>query len=379
MMPGCSDSDSMSSNSIKDDSYEIEGTRPSSGDTGEHQGTALSGVITAGEWNDLENWSFWNTLIANKAYKDYDNYWEIFPAHRISLLLKGNDGQPRSNVTIALKKGSQLIWESQSDSSGKAELWINLFQETATIAIDDYILVVNGVPMDEPLKPASAGNNMIVVNGIEPAEKTVQIAFIVDATGSMGDEINFLKKDLTNVIETVKTDNPEFIFSTAAVFYRDDSDDYLVKLTPFTGQISETVRFIAAQSAAGGGDFPEAVDAGMSEAVDHLQWSETANTRIAFLILDAPPHYDQGVRESIKSSIQKAAKMGIKIIPITASGIDKETEFLMRFIAMGTGGSYVFITNDSGIGGDHIEASVGKYQVEKLNELMIRLINKYTK
>jgi hypothetical protein len=39
----------------------------------------------------------------------------------------------------------------------------------------------------------------------------------------------------------------------------------------------------------------------------------------------------------------------------------------------------VFITNDSGVGNDHLQASVGEYQVELLNKLMVRLINKYTK
>ena len=36
--------------------------------------------------------------------------------------------------------------------------------------------------------------------------------------------------------------------------------------------------------------------------------------------------------------------------------------------------SYVFLTDDSCIGGDHIEASVGDYKVEKLNELLIRIL-----
>ena len=38
-------------------------------------------------------------------------------------------------------------------------------------------------------------------------------------------------------------------------------------------------------------------------------------------------------------------------------------------------GPFFFITNDSGIGNDHIEASVGDYEMELLNGLMVRLIN----
>lgn len=75
------------------------------------------------------------------------------------------------------------------------------------------------------------------------------------------------------------------------------------------------------------------------------------------------------------ASMHGGAKKGIKIIPITASGIDKETEFLMRFFAISTNGTYVFITNHSGIGNEHLEPTVGDYEVEFLNDLMVRLIN----
>ncbi len=37
------------------------------------------------------------------------------------------------------------------------------------------------------------------------------------------------------------------------------------------------------------------------------------------------------------------------------------------------------LTNDSGVGNAHIEPTTGDYEVEKLNELIIRLIKKYTK
>ncbi|ULQ53845.1 hypothetical protein [Flavihumibacter fluvii] len=93
--------------------------------------------------------------------------------------------------------------------------------------------------------------------------------------------------------------------------------------------------------------------------------------------MDAPPHYDPVVIEEVHKYIATASKKGIKIIPITASGIEKDTEFLMRYFSIATNGTYVFITNHSGIGNEHMEASVGQYDVEYLNNLMVRLIGKY--
>jgi hypothetical protein len=164
---------------------------------------------------------------------------------------------------------------------------------------------------------------------------------------------------------------------TSSVFYRDEGDEYVTRLSNFTSDNNITVNFIKNQSAGGGGDFPEAVHSALNKSVNELQWSSKAKTRILFLVLDAPPHHNIPVINNIQTILLKAAEKGIKIIPITASGIDKETEFLMRSLSMTTNGTYVFITDDSGIGNSHLQASVGEYQVEFLNNLMVRLINKY--
>ncbi len=119
-------------------------------------------------------------------------------------------------------------------------------------------------------------------------------------------------------------------------------------------------------------------DAALRVAVDELQWSAQARTRIAFLLLDAPPHEDRQVMEEYRELVKSAAAKGIRIVPVTASGIDKATEFLMRQTAIATNGTYVFITNDSGIGNDHLEATVGDYEVEFLNDLLVRLVGEYT-
>ena len=49
----------------------------------------------------------------------------------------------------------------------------------------------------------------------------------------------------------------------------------------------------------------------------------------------------------------------------------------MRFMAMSTNGTYVFLTDDSGIGNSHLKPTTGSFQVEQLNGLMNRLIRKY--
>jgi hypothetical protein len=189
--------------------------------------------------------------------------------------------------------------------------------------------------------------------------------------------LEYLKTELIDVLSRVEQANAESDIATAAVFYRDEGDDYVTKVSAFTPNYSNTINVIKAQRAEGGGDFPEAVHTALEKSVSELQWSTNARTRLLFLVLDAPPHYKQSVIQSLHTQIKKASDKGIKIIPVTASGIDKNTEFLMRFFSITTNGTYVFITNHSGVGNSHLEPSVGEYQVEFLNDLMVRLINKY--
>jgi hypothetical protein len=336
-----------------------------------------AGQVTAGEWNDLSNWEFWNNLFNNQEFSGMSAYWNFYTNNRISVVVN-NQGNPFVNAKVELLRNETVIWSARTDNSGKAELWTGMFQQENSIDLNSLKLKINNVLQNQELVLFENGTNEFNINTVINNLKRVEIAFIVDATGSMGDELEFLKEDLKSVIDSVKLEDSNLEIYTGTVFYRDEGDEYVVRKSAFTNNLNSTINFINDQSASGGGDFPEAVHTALNEGINNLQWSETAKTRIAFLLLDAPPHYKTAIVNSIHSSIQLAAQKGIKIIPITASGIDKQTEFLMRFMSIMTNGTYIFITNDSGIGNDHLEASVGEYQVEKLNSLMIRLIKKYS-
>ncbi|SFS34509.1 vWA domain-containing protein [Lutibacter maritimus] len=362
--------------STSDDYLMTDDFSSSSGEYPEGGQQEQAGLITAGEWNDLANWDFWNNLLNGQSYSDKSAYWSFYTNNRVSVQVKQNSN-PAVNVTVAIKKNQDVIWETKTDNFGIAELWIGLFDKETTIDVADYSLFINNQQVDTPVKCFEDGIISIELNSIQNTSNKVELSFIVDATGSMGDELEFLKDDLKSVIQRVKNENSTLDIFTSTVFYRDEGDAYVVKHSNFTNDISSTLNFINQQSADGGGDFPEAVDTALNAAVNNLQWSDNSKTRIAFLLLDAPPHYTNQIINTLQNLIKKASQKGIKLIPVTASGIDKETEFLMRFFSVSTNGTYVFITNHSGIGNDHLEASVGAYDVETLNDLLVRLINKY--
>ena len=334
------------------------------------------GLVTAGEWNDLDNWDFYQKTLMKEPFKGFPDDWQMYTNHRIAVAITAKN-KPAANATVTLFRNDTPIWTAKTDNLGRAELWVGAFQKEKELNTTLLRLKVNEQWVSTAAISETQMNRIALDETLPSPTNLVQIAFMVDATGSMGDELEFLKMDLKKVINEAQKTNNQLKISTATVFYRDEGDEYVVKHSPFTEDINQTIEFISQQRADGGGDFPEAVDKALVQ-LNQLQWQPEARTRIAFLVLDAPPHNKPAVINSIQYSVKTAAASGIKLIPVVASGIDKTTEFLMRFIAMYTNGTYVFITDHSGIGNKHLEPSVGEYQVEKLSDLMVRLIKKYS-
>ena len=339
-------------------------------------GIAQPGVLTAAEWNDAENWSFWKGLHSNN--EDLINtidFWGIDAIDRFPVRVLNASGQAVINAQVdLLDEFGAVMWSTITDNAGEATLWADVFAQQTN---PDRIRIQYGgqTAFIRQLSESVQELNMDV-NIVHPSQ--VQIMFAVDATGSMGDELEFLKVELRDVIQRVSSGlGVNRSISTGAVVYRDKGDDYVTLHQNMSASPDFTIGFLQDQFAGGGGDFPEAVDSALSVCINSQNWLPGARTRLVFLMLDAPPHYERDVVENIQNHVEKAAQLGIKIIPITASGINKETEFLMRLMALPTGGTYVFITDDSGVGNDHLEPTVGTYEVEYLNDLLVRLITEY--
>ncbi len=340
-----------------------------------------AGLLTAGEWNDLHNWNrHWVDLLTDGETDSYQKTYGFYPRQRYTVLLTNENKFPIADAVAQLKSADgKIIWEARTDNTGKAELWAALFspeKETARLHAEIW---VNGkkYPINT-LKSATEGFNNLEVRLECNAPKNVDIVWAVDATGSMGDEIEYLKTELLDVIGRAKSRNPELSYRMGTVFYRDKGDEYITKSSGLSPDIANTVEFIQKQFAGGGGDYPEAVHSALEEAIYGQKWSENAVARICFLVLDASPHQEPEVIASIQKSIREAARLGIRIVPIAASGIQKDTEFLLKFFGLATNGTYVFLTDHSGIGGKHLEPTTDEYKVEPLNNLLVRLITEYT-
>jgi hypothetical protein len=339
-----------------------------------------AGLLTAGEWNDLHNWNtHWADLLKDGETDAFQKTYQFFPRNRYTVLLQTEEGLPISDAAVQLlNRSGQTIWEARTSNTGSAELWSALFEEKTNAVALTLVAEVDGKRHAlGNAKPFSEGLNRHKIKRECRHSKTVDIVWTVDATGSMGDELEYLKTELLDVIGRVQAANPDLAVRMGSVFYRDEGDEYLVKSSALNHDIAKTVDYIRKQSAGGGGDYPEAVHTALEETL-RQPWSREAVARICFLVLDASPHQRPEVLESLQKSIREAAKRGIRIVPVSASGIQKDTEFLMKFFGLATNGSYTFLTDHSGIGGKHLEPTTDEYKVELLNDLLVRLITEYT-
>lgn len=337
-----------------------------------------AGVLTAGEINDFSKWVLWKD-IESKDLKEYSALWKIHPDERYCVQVETENGMPVVDAPVTLVNNrEEIFWSARTDNTGKAELWMNIFRDLSSDALTIKVSLNGTTYSLRHVKEFHNGINILKIPVSCDVPDAVDVAFVVDATGSMQDEIDYMKAELNNIIVRIKDSLSGKNLNLGCVFYRDHGDAYLTKKSDLNRDIQATVNFIGENNADGGGDFPEAVDEALNTAINHLSWKPAAAARMIFLILDAPPHDDTAVVVQLKRLMSQAAMKGIRIIPVTCSGIDKSTEYLLRSFALATNGTYVFLTDHSGIGYHHIEPTTDKYDVELLNNIFFRVIYNFS-
>jgi hypothetical protein len=334
-----------------------------------------AGQLTAGEVNDFSKWDMW-TDINQEDLGMYRTTWQQYADHRYTLQLTNQQGSAVNNAPVELVDGQgNVLWKARTDAQGRAELWAHYFEDVRVAANG---LMIRGEADGRKFelmeaKPFHEGINFHSLDVDCREQAAVDVAFVVDATGSMGDEIRYLQAELLDVVTRVQNALPDADLQMGSVFYRDKGETYLTKTQALTKDHAQAVAFLQQQEAQGGGDYPEAVETALEAALDSLQWRNDASTRLLFLVLDAPPHTEAENLKRLQVAVTKAAIRGIQIVPVSCSGVDKSTEYLLRSMALATNGTYTFVTDHSGIGNAHIEPSTDSYEVEHLNDVLVRL------
>jgi hypothetical protein len=167
----------------------------------------------------------------------------------------------------------------------------------------------------------------------------LDVVICFDSTGSMGGEIDQVKRQIERIGQTLVTLIPKTRIGIAT--YRDIGDEYVVKGLPLTSSIQEVSSYLARINASAGGDLPEAVDEGLYWSTSKNEFRGTAR-KVILLFGDAPPHRDRLQRcLQIASEFHKQQR-GI-VSTVTCRSDTPLPEFYQ--IAM-AGGGEAFLTSN---------------------------------
>ncbi len=115
----------------------------------------------------------------------------------------------------------------------------------------------------------------------------LDVALVIDATASMQNVIDDIKKEASTLVERIQTLVP--IARVGVVAFRDRGEAFVVRWTDLSFHGNKVRAFIENLKAEGGGDWEEGVRQGLEAAIDELSWRKRAK-RVIILVGSSPPH-----------------------------------------------------------------------------------------
>ncbi|WP_051279552.1 hypothetical protein [Hellea balneolensis] len=341
--------------------------------------TPQSGLLTAGDYDDVLNPDLYKIYLdkmlqgelrgKDLPYVDADQ--------RINIRIVDSLGQPvpLADITLTTSKRNKMF-PLRTGADGMAYLYPDFDGLESGTRLKISAKGSKTVRTKLTRKMINKGGDLEIElkTDAQPIEE-MDLLLTIDATGSMGDEMRYLQSELKAIVGRVEGANPGIDIRTGLIVYRDVGDAYVVREVPFTGDIEEFRKALGEQTANGGGDTPEAMHTAMQAGLE-MDWREDA-LKVNLLVADAPPH-DRHITETWEAGLLSRTR-GIHVVPLAASGVDKTAEFLMRSMAQVTGGRFLFLTDDSGIGNAHAEPTVDCYVVTRLDGLVTRVLSSLIK
>jgi Mg-chelatase subunit ChlD len=340
------------------------------------QPTSPPAVVTAGVVDDNADFSAYLAFRARTRVEHRQR--EVRERHLLEV--RDRRGRPVGDAEVAVQGASGYAMWARTDAGGRAWLHPDAFDPLRS---PHYEVLVRKDGTQASARLARGQKSAVeVVLDAAPAgpRARLDLVFLVDATGSMADEIDKLKATLRTITAEVSGLPSRPDICLALVAYRDRGDAFLLRSHDFTNDVGGFLQHaLYPLRAGGGGDYAEAMNEALHETVHQLSWRGDGATRLVVLLADAPPHLDYGAPHYDEDMVAALGK-GIKIFGVGASGLDRQGEFIQRQMAQYTGGKFVFLTYAdahrpaSGPGRETVH-DVKNYSVDTLDRLIVRLVS----
>ncbi|MBN1648894.1 MAG: VWA domain-containing protein [Spirochaetales bacterium] len=337
-----------------------------------------SSGLKAGFEDDNKQFNYFINFLHEYSYVPHHG---VDVGERILFRLLDIDGMTIPNADIIITAPGEPVAAGKTHPDGTFQFNPSEIPNKAT----SYSVGIKapGLP-DKKIRIDRNGPREIIVNFAGkrsvPEPIPVDILFIMDTTGSMGEEIDRLKLTIELIHLNLSSLSNDLVLRFGMVLYKDRGDIYITDTIPLTADLESFQDQLALVSAEGGGDYPEDLQAALDETIHGIQWSGAANAiKLAYLITDATPHLDYADQQFSYADAMKAARrIGLKIHTIGTGGLDVNGEYILRQIAQYTGGKYIFLTY--GESGESSGGTIGSvshhtganYQTDKFESIIIR-------
>jgi len=335
--------------------------------------------LTAGEIDD-------NALF--EKYLDYIRSYYGPPVHAVDvserhiISVRDAQGLPVLGAHVSAFANGELVFEGRTTATGQALIHPRALGLQAGSAVAVRV-EKDGAVNETGFTSGQAGHHVVQLEhgGRADAPVALDVLFLIDATGSMGDEIDKLKASILEISAQIDALPSRPAVRFGMVTYRDRGDAYVTQAYEFTPDVQAFQADLREVQAGGGGDTPESLNEGLHRAIWDVEWRSGETVRLVFLVADAPPHLDYAQDFDYAQEMVEAVRRGIKIIPIASSGLEDQGEYIFRQLAQVTLGRFVFLTyaeagqpsSGPGTETDHSVAPQD-YTVDVLDSLIVHLV-----
>ena len=323
--------------------------------------------LKAGETDDNQYWSDYQDFAG-----DFGGFAHRTPLdHRFIITVSDARGTPIPGVTVSVKQDEKELATGVTYANGQT-----IFHPEGQPA-GPYSVSVSrdGAEFEKAFSAEDEEWRITLMDEYpRPAVLPLDVLFLLDATGSMADEIHQIKATLLSIADQVTSLHNSADLRFGMVAYRDRDDDYITRVYDFEDDISRFSQAVAEVEADGGGDTPESLNEALHVALNRPDWRGDDAIKLVFLVADAPPHLDYAEDYDYAEEMVQAREQGIKIFSVASSGLDGQGEYIFRQLAQQTMGKFIFILYGDGMGGLDTPHDVDQFTVNRLDQLIVRLI-----
>lgn len=317
-------------------------------------------ISGSGDWDDNANYRRFQDLVSRAPVHE-----TVDVSNRQYVVVLDEDEKGVANCPVTLSDAEGRTATLTTLASGRLALFPQLYGFEGPLQASAQCLSTSATATVSLAKEDGVTVVHLDAAREKRASATLDLAFVLDVTGSMSAEIEAMKETIDAVASQIVSANESKV-RLALVAYRDYGDVPEFEVVDFTTDLELFRAYVEGLEAQGGGDAPEAVNEALHRATT-LDWNPAATARMAFVIGDAPPHAQEQY-----SAVRSAAVLacgGVKTFTVATTGQSLDGRYIFRQVSQMTQATHLFLLR--GESGSESECSNQEFRTDDLHSLVI--------